>query len=174
MRRYRREWPIAPIRGSFLVTEPALGALDRILPTYRSVDGLHEGIVFLCGIEKEDLTVLLTAIAPEADHGVGRVSCSAEQMAAVSAAARSFGLGVLAQVHSHPSPYTGHSFGDDEMIFMPFEGMLSIVVPDYGRFGVRPFDSLGVHQFQDGRWVLCERASVRRAIGISPAEIDLR
>jgi hypothetical protein len=174
MRRYRSEWPIAPIHGSFLVAESALDTLDRILPTYRSVDGLHEGIAFLCGVEKGDLTVLLTAIAPEADHGVGHVSCSAKQMAAVSAAARSFGLGVLTQVHSHPSPYTGHSFGDDEMIFMPFEGMLSIVVPSYGRFGVRPLDSLGVHQFQNGRWVLCERESVRRAIAILPAKVDLR
>jgi hypothetical protein len=95
-------------------------------------------------------------------------------MAALTAAARAEGLGVLCQVHSHPGSHTGHSFGDDEMIFMPFEQMLSIVVPRYGHFGMRPLDSLGVHQFQDGQWVICEHASVKRQLRIIPADKDIR
>jgi hypothetical protein len=67
-----------------------------------------------------------------------------------------------------------HSEGDDEMVFMPFAGMLSIVVPCYARFDLRPLDGLGVHQFQDGRWILAERESVRNNLIVAPNSIDVR
>ena len=60
------------------------------------------------------------------------------------------------------------------MVFMPFEGMLSIVVPYYGHFGLRPLDSLGVHQFQDGRWVLVDRDSVYHHFLVIPNSLDIR
>jgi hypothetical protein len=60
------------------------------------------------------------------------------------------------------------------MVLMPFEGMLSIVAPRYGHFGLRPLDSLGVHQFQDGQWVVCARESVGESFHVLPTEIDLR
>jgi proteasome lid subunit RPN8/RPN11 len=171
---YRRELPTAPIRGRFQITGGAITALERLLPTYRDADGSHEGISFLCGYETNGVTLYTTTIAPTADHGYGHVRCSEEDIAAVTKAAREHGLGLLAQVHTHPGGATGHSVGDDEMVFMPFEGMLSIVVPDYGRFGLRPLDSLGVHQYQDGHWVLCERGSTRTNFTILPTVRDLR
>lgn len=149
-------------------------ALERLLPGYRGPDGSHEGLGFLAGYEIGELTLYATAIAPRADHGPRHVRCSEVQIAEATAAARGLGLGLLAQVHSHPADATGHSLGDDRMVFMPYEGMLSIVVPEYARFGLRPLDSLGVHQFQDGRWVLCERVSVRTNFAVLPGAEDLR
>jgi proteasome lid subunit RPN8/RPN11 len=171
---FRRKLPMGAIRGRFQIADSALEAIAGLLPTYRGVDGSHEGICFLAGYETGELTLYLTTIAPKADHGPRHVRCSETQVAEATAATRSSGLGLLAQVHSHPSGATGHSLGDDEMVFMPFEGMLSIVVPDYGRFGLLPLDSLGVHQFQDGRWVLCERASVQENFAVVSAAEDLR
>jgi hypothetical protein len=77
-------------------------------------------------------------------------------------------------VHSHPTGATGHSLGDDDMVFMPFERMLSIVVPEYARFGLLPLNSLGVHQYQEGRWVLCSRESVHANFVAVPTLQDLR
>lgn len=171
---FRLEWPTSDIRGRFVFVEDAVAALERLLPSYRGVDGAHEGISFLCGFEIDKTTVYTTAIAPNAEHSHGRVWCRDEHLVEATRAARDIGLGLLAQVHSHPGGGTGHSWGDDEMIFMPFERMLSIVVPNYGRFGLRPLDSLGVHQFQDGQWVLCRRDSVRAALSIIPSGIDMR
>lgn len=171
---YRTSWPAGPLRGEFRITEGALTEIERLLPTYRGPDGDHEGICFLCGHEFGDLTLFTTAIAADANHGPGHVHCSAADMTEVTAAARRCGLGVLGQVHSHPGSHTGHSWGDDEMIFMPFEGMLSIVVPHHGRFGLRPVDSLGVHQFQDRIWIRCDRDSVRQRLRVLPNSEDLR
>ncbi len=70
--------------------------------------------------------------------------------------ARALGLGILAQVHSHPGDDTRHSDGDDELVVMPFEKMLSLVAPHYGRH-LQSIDDFAVHQFQDRRWVLCLR-----------------
>jgi proteasome lid subunit RPN8/RPN11 len=162
------------MRGRFLITDTALTAAERLLPTYRGSDGDHEGIVFLAGLETECATVFTGIVAPQADHGRGRVLCAQEHVLAAARAARRAGVSILAQVHSHPGAWTGHSEGDDSMVLMPFERMLSIVAPWYGRFGLRPLDSLGVHQYQSGSWVLCDRESVHAAFGILPSETDLR
>jgi hypothetical protein len=166
--------PAGPIRGQFLITDTALAAGERLLPTYRGPDGDHEGVVFLAGFETQGATVFTGVVAPQADHGPGRVLSSQEQVLAASRAARGAGTSILAQLHSHPGAWTRHSEGDDSMVLMPFEGMLSIVAPWYGRFGLRPLDSLGVHQYQDGSWALCDRESVRAAFRILPTELDLR
>lgn len=171
-----RELPRRSLRGEFIVSEAAIVETERLLPTYRGIDGDHEGIVFWLGrqIEEEGVTIITTALAPEAHTRPGWVQCSKEQMATAADSARAAGLGVLAQVHSHPRGWVEHSEGDDDMIFMPFEGMLSIVVPWYGHVGMRPLDNIGIHQYQDGYWVLAEPASVREAITVVPPSIDVR
>ncbi len=95
-------------------------------------------------------------------------------MAAAQRAGREMGLALLAQLHSHPKDWIEHSAGDDDLVLMPFEGMPSIVAPWYGRVGLRPLAGLGVHQFQDGRWILAEPAGVAERLRLLPAEIDLR
>lgn len=172
---YRKgELPEGPLRGRFLVTSGAISEAERILPTYRGPDGDHEGIVFWCGPDAASATVITTALAPRAHHRGGGVHCDEEAVAEMMRAARELGLAVRAQVHTHPGAGTIHSDGDDDLILMPFEGMLSIVVPRYGHFGLRPIDSLGMHQYQDRRWVLLERDSVREGITEVPDALDLR
>jgi hypothetical protein len=173
-RRTVRHLPVGQLIGRFAITDAALLEAERLLPSYRGPDGDHEGIIFLLGLEVPTLTVFLGALAPLADHGVGHVLCSAEQVLRSSRAARAAGISILGQLHSHPTGETSHSKGDDSLVLMPFEGMLSIVAPHYGRVGLRPLDGLGVHQFQGGRWVMCTPATVRQAFRIVPSSIDLR
>ena len=169
-----RTLPRGELRGEFAIAEGAVLAIERILPSFRGPDGDHEGIVFLLGRELEALTLLTTALAPDADHGPGHVICEPNAVAAAQRAGRDSGLALLAQLHSHPTDWIEHSEGDDELVLMPFEGMLSIVAPWYGRVGLQPLHGLGVHQFQNGRWVLAEPGSVREHLRVLPAEIDLR
>lgn len=166
--------PSRPLRGRVLITEAALRGCEGLLPTYRGLDGDHEGIVFLCGRELGDMQLLTTAIAPRCDHRPRRVMCDEGHIEEVVARAHAHQLGVLAQVHSHPGAFTEHSEGDDEMVLMPFEGMISIVVSHYAHYGLLPLESLGIHQYQDGGWVTAERDSVASAITIVPGTADLR
>ena len=98
---------------------------------------------------------------------------SAAAVGDAARAARHNGLGILCQVHSHPGDDARHSDGDDELVLLPFEGMLSIVVLNFGL----QFDGLDIaciHQFQSGRWVLCSQESVRAHTTVISSRIDLR
>ncbi|HMJ35620.1 MAG TPA: hypothetical protein VK501_17050 [Baekduia sp.] len=172
--RRKSRLPVRDLRGNFLITDSALDAAARLLPSYRGADGDHEGLVFLLGRETETLTIFTTALAPDADHGWGHVICDEAAVGSAARSARAHGLGILGQVHTHGRDATEHSIGDDTLIVMPFEGMLSIIAPWYGRVGLRPLKALGVHQFQDERWVLIHPASVRDRFRVIPDGIDLR
>ena len=76
----------------------------------------------------------------------------------------------MAQVHSHPGGDTRHSDGDDDLVLMPFEGMFSLVVADYGRGSLLPESGAGLHQYQDGRWVAIDQ--MEQALVAIPSELQ--
>ena len=125
-------------------------------------DGGHEGICYWAGREGLGPTSMEQVVVPVARHEPQGVFVSAAEFGEVARRARAMGLGILAQVHSHPGSDTRHSDGDDDLIVMPFEGMLSLVAPHYGRT-VQSISDFSVHQFQDHRWVLCEPKSLTAA-----------
>jgi proteasome lid subunit RPN8/RPN11 len=147
-----------------VLTEYAIAGLD---------DGGHEGMVFWAGRTVGSTTILFQMIAPETEHDALRVHASPKAVGMAARAARGANAGILCQVHSHPGTDCRHSDGDDDLVLMPFEGMISVVVP---RFGTR-FESLnacGIHQFQQGRWIQCEKDSILRNFRVVPPEVDLR
>lgn len=168
--------PQGELRGRFFLPAPLLDATRDILCSYAELGAKqqgHEGLVFLAGREFQDMTLYLSVIAPRTDHHPQRVIVAADALAAASRQSRHLGLGILCQIHSHPGAGNYHSDGDDDLIVLPFEGMLSIVVPDYGR-GFTSLAQVGVHQFQQGHWVLCSPDSVEKRITVVPALVDLR
>ena len=169
----RRVLPRGRLRGRFVITDAVVAASERLLPTFRGPDGDHEGLIFWFGLELTDVTIFTSAIAPRCDHGPGYVRASPAAVADAARAGRAEGLGLLAQIHSHPLGETEHSPGDDELVLMPFEGMLSVVVAHYARWGLRPIGTLGIHQYQDGRWVLIDEG-IDEGVTIVRSGIDLR
>lgn len=171
-----RSLPHGEVRGLFFVTESVVGATRDALVSFALsgiYDGGHEGIVYWAGREMPNCTVFLHAIVPRAEHSWGRVMVSREEIGRTQRSARAKKLGILCQVHSHPGDDARHSDGDDDLVLLPFEGMLSIVAPRFGA-DVRGIEDLTVHQFQDGRWVLCSRSSVNECFVVVPAVTDLR
>ncbi len=166
--------PVRPMLGELAIAQGAWRSAARLLPTYRGRDGDHEGIVFLLGSRSGDDALVTTAVAPNAEHDRRRVLCTEQQMLEVIAEARKLGLALIAQLHSHPGDWTDHSKGDDELVFMPYEGMVSFVAPHYGMVGLEPVHSLGIHQFQGGRWVMVDESSACSQIRILPRAVDLR
>ncbi len=169
---YRSIWPKGSVQGKFLLQTDLLAATEAALRTFRGPEGPHEGIVFWGGRDMEGFTLFTTAVIPHAKHTKGSVQCDEVAIREIVHALRPHGLGLLAQIHSHPGGDARHSLGDDDMIFLPFEGMLSIVVPWYGRDGMHPLSTCGIHQFQHDRWVLCD--SDLENIQVVPGSVDLR
>ncbi len=136
---------IAKNRGRLIipasVAEQTLAALQQ----FHGPEGSHEGLVYWVGRRAGADTLVLGALVPAADHGPQRVLVGEREVGRMSRRARSFGLAIAAQVHSHP--------GDDTLILMLYEGMFSLVVARYGRGAIAPAGGAGLHQYQDRRWV---------------------
>lgn len=150
---YRRApLPLCTSRGRLLVPEAIALATARALQDSRGDDGPHEGIVLWAGRVVGADVLVASAIVPHAEHTWGSVRIGHAAVGAAARAARAVALVIVAQIHSHPGSDTRHSDGDDAMILLPHEGMFSVVVGNYGAGGFLA-QSVGVHQFQNGRWV---------------------
>ena len=157
-----RPLPRGILRGRYQITQNLISETQIALRAFDEAgrhEGGHEGICFWAGREESHLTSLEAIVVPTAHHERFGVFVSAAEFAEVARCARAMSLGILAQVHSHPSCDTRHSDGDDELVIMPFENMLSLVAPYYGRM-LKSITDFSIHQFQDHRWVLCDSASV--------------
>lgn len=163
--------PAAAPRGRLVVPASVAAETQAALLASRGPDGPHEGLVLWAGLEDGSATVALVAIRPAADTGWGHVLVPEAAALAAVRAAHALGLGVVAQVHSHPGRDARHSDGDDRLIFMPFEGMFSLVCAEYGRHGLGTPGATGVHQMQDGRWVSVEPA---KSLLIVPGAVEIR
>ncbi len=172
----RTPLPTGSLRGLFFLAEPLIEATREALVRFAVAglfDGGHEGLVFWCGRETESCTVFLQTVVPDAVTSAQRVMVDRLAVGDVQRAAREVQLGVLCQVHSHPGTDARHSDGDDSLILLPFENMLSIVIPNFGG-NFTSIDSACVHQFQEGRWVLCTTTSVQTNLVVVPSLRDLR
>lgn len=147
-----RPLPSRPARGRLFVPAQVIEASAAALLGSRGTDGAHEGLVFWAGWQLGIDTAVAFAVVPGADHGWGHVRADESAMLAATRSARSRGAALLVQVHSHPGRDVRHSDGDDKLVHMPFEGMWSVVVGNYGSGLAAETPNVGLHQFQDGRW----------------------
>ncbi len=148
-----RPLAVGPARGRLIVPELVVRETTASLRATRGTGGRHEGIVFWAGLAHASGVLISLAIAPDSDHGPGHVRVPECGVLRASRTARGCGLALLAQVHSHPGDDVRHSDGDDDLVLMPFEGMFSLVIARYGTVPIEPGSSVGLHQFQDGRWL---------------------
>jgi len=162
--------PEGPARGRLLVAAGVLDPTRAALEASSGPAGRHEGLVLWLGRVLDTTTLVVAVATPPTISGPGRVHVDERAVGAAARAARTAGLGVVAQVHSHPGQDTHHSDGDDHLVLMPFEGMFSLVVARYGRGGLHPTGGVGLHQHQDGRWVLVTDPT---AMTVIPAHIAL-
>ncbi len=134
----------------FAIGESVIEQSERWLksPPWRG----RESIVYWAGVKRADVWMVLTAIKPRATTTRGSFDTSAADNAQVIEFLAQSGLALLGQVHTHGGSYVDHSAGDDADAFMPKENSLSIVVPHYGRQGMRPLHRCGVHRYESGRF----------------------
>jgi proteasome lid subunit RPN8/RPN11 len=151
--------------------------LDRTVELLRQ-SGLrskpHEGVAYWAGRRTANEYFVTTCIVPEARTTPGSFETSSRSNAKVIMYLAQSGLELLGQVHSHPGSFVDHSDGDDERALMPFDGFLSVVVPQYARQGMRPLKICGIHIFEHSSFRRLEDCEIESHFRIVDDIADLR
>jgi proteasome lid subunit RPN8/RPN11 len=145
--------PLASALGTLVVAEQVLAPTLTALQASGTPGAPHEGLVLWLGRTVGTTSIVVSMVVPAAQTGADFVFIDERAVGGAARIARTYQLGVVAQVHSHPGSDTRHSDGDDQLVLMPFTGMFSLVVASYGRGSLEPGHGAGLHQFQDGRWI---------------------
>lgn len=133
-----------------------------------------EGLVYWGGVQDGHGGTVTTLIVPQADASYRRIETSIEANSEVIGTLTRHGIVLLGQAHSHPpgSPVR-HSEGDDYLTFSPFEGAISIVVPDFAVGDWKP-SAWGVHRFMDGFYRFIRAGKHSDHLQLLPAAVDHR
>lgn len=132
-----------------------------------------EGIVYWFGIESATVAVVTTLVVPNADTRYGCIATPPEVNAEALSVIVGTPLVLIGQAHSHPSYKVRHSWIDDRDTFARFEGALSVVVPFFGKRGIR-LSRCGVHRFLHGRFRVIGRTEMSDHLRVIPGEKDCR
>lgn len=134
----------------------------------------RERVVYLDGpMPQNNVAVATTVTVPSADAHAGHYEVSAQAMSRAGQHLRRLRLIRVAQIHSHPGGWTGHSPYDDEMAFSQRYGALSIVVPHFA--GCAPgLADCSVHIRNERGWREVDDAEKRATVLIVPSLVDLR
>lgn len=130
-----------------------------------------EGVVYWFGIETANLAVVTTLVVPDADTSSGCVRTSVVANAEAISLFVDTPLVYVGQVHSHPGAAVSHSDVDNQETFAQFDGVLSIVVPWFGRYGLR-LEECGIHRHMGGQFRRIR--DISEHVRILPSFADLR
>jgi hypothetical protein len=145
----RRE-PIKPYTKPQTVLHVPLKAMELTISMLRQYVRL-ESACFWYGLrDSAENGIVKAVVAPLQANRWGNYQISSASVSAMSAATSSAGWVCLAQVHSHPGSFVEHSSYDDE--HASSQRILSIVIPNYGRWCGRWPIGIGVHECQNDYW----------------------
>jgi proteasome lid subunit RPN8/RPN11 len=173
-RKQRRPNLQVPSAGTILIGANVIEETVSALRRSGTPDESHEGVVYWAGRRLGPDAVVTTCIAPAAETTYGSFATSSSTNAKVVMFLAQEGLELLGQVHSHPGRFVDHSHGDNERALMPYEGLLSIVVPHYGRRGMQPLTDCGIHFFEGGAFRRLTNLEIESRFRIVSHFADLR
>jgi hypothetical protein len=150
---------------------------NRMLDEFSGERRKVEQVAYIDGIVFEDaectVAVATTLTIPDALLEPGRFKVSPEAMSQAGKHFRRFRMQRLAQVHTHPTDWVGHSQWDDERAYSQVIGAISIVLPDYARD--RPaLEEAGVHLRTQKGWRQLSEEEKAQRLRIVPGYLDFR
>jgi len=123
-------------------------------------------------VTNDSIGVATTAIIPRTENTLAGCILPFEVTIGCIEIMDKTGQVVLAQVHTHPGRICQHSCTDDDWAFSDCPGLFSIVVPCFGRFGIRRIlTTRRVAIFErlcSGQWHRLPKAEVRQRLLIVP------
>lgn len=159
-----------------MIVIPAL-VWRSVIEGFTATPGSVERIAFLDGVaaaaDPADGGVVTTATFPNASESAGHWHVATPDMSDAGRHLRTFGLVRLAQVHSHPGTWIGHSLTDDKMAFSQAPGTVSIVLPAHA-LTYPGLGDAGVHIRERWSWRELEHEEVPDYVRVVPSNIDHR
>ena len=144
-----------------------------MLDVFSATPGGVERVAYLDGTRQARLGVVTTLTLPNATLSPFNYFVGVEAAKEAGQHLRANGLIRLAQVHTHPNRWVGHSQYDDEHAFAQTPGSISIVLPDHARRRPLPYGD-GVHVREEGVWRQLAASEVGQLIRVLPSLVDLR
>jgi proteasome lid subunit RPN8/RPN11 len=124
-------------------------------------------------LAKSDLSVVTTVVSPGQRVSQAYFEIPYDATRTMGQTLREHGLVNVAQVHTHPGSWVGHSSWDDSHAYSSRDSALSIIWPNYGST-LPSIDDWGVHECRAGRWVRLSASIARQRIKIVPSVMQLR
>lgn len=143
--------------------------LDEFAKELRSV----EQVSYFDGVAIDGGGIVTTLTIPNARLHEGRFEVTPDAMSQAGKHLRQHHLRRLAQIHTHPTDWTGHSSWDDARAYSQMPGAISVVLPNFGRS--RPaLEEAGVHLRTETGWQPVQPDKVAQYVRIVPSFFDFR
>lgn len=151
---------------------------ERMLDAFAQETRDVERVAYLDGVlvgskNGVETGVVTTLTFPNADLYPGYFSVTPEAMSEAGEHLHEHNLCRLAQVHTHPGSWTGHSEWDDRRAYSQWPGAISIVLPSHARFRPQLKDA-GVHLRTEDAWQEVAPDHVSQYLQIVSATLDFR
>jgi len=133
-----------------------------------------EGLVYWAGVSEGRGGTITTLVVPQTEAYYARIQTSPAANAEVIDTLSRHRIVLLGQAHSHPPGAPArHSEGDDVLTFSPFEGAISIVVPNFAQGDCDP-RTWGVHRYTHGAYRFIPPSRRLEHLHVLPTEVDHR
>jgi len=144
-RRGNKRWITPKDEIQYYIPQEIIDFTVGILLEYGNQYPPSEGIVYWAGLRHKNEWQICAAIAPAVEASRYGFQTGYNSNAQFVSFICDHDLQYVCQVHSHPATWVDHSSVDDKETAFRSEGLLSIVVPTFGRSGIFPLKQCGVH-----------------------------
>lgn len=137
----------------YYIPQKVIKDTESILIDFPSNYTPHEMIVYWVGIKEKNKSIVNLVVVPNAKTSFNGLIVSQEDNFHFVKVLSSRSLFQIAQVHTHPSSWVGHSLGDSKYAAFKVKGLLSIVVPSFCKKGMLPLERCGIYLFDGEKFV---------------------
>lgn len=146
---------------------------ERMLEEFARWTRAVEQVCYFDGVRCGEDGVVVALTLPHAHLYPDRFEVSPDAMSKAGKHLRQFQLRRLAQVHTHPGSWVGHSPWDDAKAYSQLEGAVSLVLPNHARARPR-LEEAGVHLRRAMGWEQLTAQNVTEVIRVTPSYLDFR
>lgn len=136
----------------YKVDKAVIDFTSNILQEYGKLPQAAEGVVYWAGKVKGGEFIVSAAFAPAVTASRYGFLTDHYSNGLFTEFICDNDLVYIAQVHSHPGIWVDHSGIDDRETAFRSEGLLSLVVPNYGNNGMLPFKYCGIHRYHNSNF----------------------